>query len=156
MFQTSSKPKENRLHNTAFICAVRRVAALPCIESWCWNQTSGHSLSLHSCNCRPATPAPGVCISLRSSSPPRRQMSHSWCLAGCYSPAPQMSAWTKCRWDVVAGVLLSSSEGMDENKTEIIKQSILSFSALTSGSSPGNSVVTAASHGYELLFSFWS
>lgn len=97
-------------YNMTFICVVWGCGVLPCTESWCWNQMSGHSLSQHSCNCQPATPTPGVCRGLRSFSPPHRRMWHSWCVAGCYSPAPQRSVWTKYRWDVVVGAWLNSSE----------------------------------------------
>lgn len=93
-----------------FIGLMWKCGVLPCWGSWRWNQMSGHSLNQHSCNCQPARPSPGVCWSLHSSSLPHRQTSRSWCLAGCCSPAPQRSAWTVYRWDVVAGASLNSSE----------------------------------------------
>lgn len=80
------------------------LTALPCRGRRCWSRTSAHSSSRNSCNSPPAAPSPEIGWSPHSSLPPHRQTSRSWCPAGCCSPAPRMSAWTRCRSAADGGV----------------------------------------------------
>ncbi len=83
---------------------------IPCRGSWHWSRMFERFWSQSSCNFRPAAPALGAGWNLHSSSPPRMQMSRSWCRDGCCSLAPQMSAWIGSRSVGDGASWLSSSE----------------------------------------------